>query len=53
MDHHCPWIGNCVGYGNHKYFIQFLGWAALSGTYVGLMLMTPLIAAFSGSVRWQ
>lgn len=24
MDHHCPWLNNCIAHANTKYFIQFL-----------------------------
>jgi len=38
MDHHCPWINNCVGERNQKYFLQFLFYVGLLAVYSILLV---------------
>lgn len=34
MDHHCPWMNNCIGFFNHRYFVSFCVFMWLGTVYV-------------------
>ncbi|XP_031569323.1 palmitoyltransferase ZDHHC3-like isoform X2 [Actinia tenebrosa] len=38
MDHHCPWINNCVGESNQKYFFLFLFYTGLLSLYAIILV---------------
>jgi hypothetical protein len=38
MDHYCPWAGGIIGESTHKFFMQFVAYAALYTTYVWIVI---------------
>ena len=41
MDHHCPWVNNCIGYNNVRTFILSLTFLAMGCWYGAFLLAMP------------
>lgn len=50
MDHHCPWIDNCVGHNNYGHFMRFVLYVVAACSYV-IALLVGRVRSIMDAIR--
>lgn len=53
MDHYCPWLANCVGYFNHKFFMLFIMYASVAAGWTTVSVAHLLATSSGGFLSHQ